>query len=123
MRCLVCGFTATPVAHGHKTRSCPLGKTECRRLVASHNPFFLSGLCLNAYCSHKEQCVKCGLVGHTRFTLKLTTRRWRLSQHGIVVPCVAHGVPLVGDDFVCSLVTDSDAVLLVAAMHDDARYG
>jgi len=120
MRCLVCGFTATPGAHGHKTRFCPLRKTECRRLVASQSPFFLSGPCLNVYCSHAKQCVKCGLVGHMPFTLKLTLRRWRLSPYGISVPCVAHGVPLVGDDFFCSLVTDSDVVLLVASMHDNA---
>jgi len=54
------------------------------------------------------------------FTLKLTLRRWRLSPYGFAVPCVVHGVPLVRDDFVCSLMTDSDVVLLVASMHDNS---
>ena len=44
----------------------------------------------------------------------------RLSPYGLAVPCVAHGVPLVRDDFVCSLVTDRDGVMLVASMHDSA---
>ncbi|OSX79040.1 hypothetical protein BU14_0091s0020 [Porphyra umbilicalis] len=123
MRCLVCGFEAAPGVLGLKTRSCPLGKKQCRRLVATHNPFFLSGPCLNIYGSHMAQCDMCGLRGHTRFTLKLTTRRWRLSHQGAVVPCVAHSIPLVGDDFVCTLVPDRDAVLLVAAIHEKARDG
>jgi len=75
MRCLVCGFTATPGVHGHKTRFCPFRKTECHRLVAIQSPFFLSGLWPNVCCSQARQCIKCGLVGHMLFTLKLTLRR------------------------------------------------
>ncbi|OSX75213.1 hypothetical protein BU14_0246s0002 [Porphyra umbilicalis] len=107
MRCDICLYQASAGVAGHQTRNCPIRKVECRHQLPKDDPFYLSGPCRNVYCVHNECCPRCLMIGHTTYTLKLTSMRWKVTTYWRAVPEASDTMPpLDSRDFVCSLVTD-----------------
>jgi len=118
LTCKLCGFQAPPDIKGHTVRTCFLRDLECRHGLPADNPLSRRERCPDERCSHSLHCSLCGLVGHTRFTLKLHAARWKLSHNGFSVVLVAQPAVLAGKDFLCAAMGDRDALKLVMCMHE-----
>jgi len=113
LTCTLCGFEAAPGNKGHTVRTCPLWVLECRHGLLADNPMSRRGRCPNERCNHNLHCSLCGLIEHTRVTLKLHAARWKLSHNGLSVISVARPAVLAGKDFVCAAMGDRDPLDLV----------
>jgi len=118
LMCTLCGFQALQGYKGHTVRTCPLRVLECRHGLPADNPLSRPGCCPNECCNNLQHCSLCGLIGHTRVTLKLHAARWKLSHNGDSVVSVARPAVLAGKDFVCAGMSDKDALDLVARVHE-----
>jgi len=117
MLCVLCRFQSAAGERGHSARCCPLRELECRHTLSEDSPFVLPGRCLNEHCVHLQPCSACGLIGHSRFTLKLDTARWELSAGGRPIHRLHSPRALTRQDFVCQLVSERQVLRLVASAH------
>jgi len=118
LTCTLCGFEAPPGIKGHTLRTCPLRVLECRHGLPADKPLSRRGRCLNERCTHNLYCSLCGVIGHTRVTLKLHAARWKLSHNGVSVISVARPAVLVVKDVVCAAMSDRNALDLVTRLHE-----
>jgi len=117
MLCDLCLFQNAAGERGHRARFCPLRLLECRHLLSKDHPFVLPGRCPDVHCVHVQHCSVCGLIGHSRFTLKLHTARWMLSTGGQPIPRVHAPPALTCHDFVCQFVSERQVLQLVTEAH------
>jgi len=117
MLCNLCLFQSAAGERGHLARCYPLRQVKCRHLLSKDSPFVLPGRCPNAECVHLNHCSVCGLIGHSRFTLKLDTARWKISRAGLPIVRVPSPRALTRHDFVCQLVSERQVLQIVTAAH------
>ena len=119
MRCKICLYQAPAGGVGHRSRCCPLNQVECRHQLPDEDPFFLEGPCTQVYCVHNQHCGRCHQIGHTAYTLRLTSTRWRVTSDGRAVPASGHALPpLDARDFMCPLSSDWHVRCLLENIQD-----